>query len=218
MPVCIIIAPYRDDVKRRLKGAFPMNRSKQNDFILKLCVAALMAALVAVSAQLQIKNVPAGPFGTQRFHLGNAMCALSGILLGPGWGGLASGIGSILFDLTNPEYIAEVPITFVTKGLYGVVSGLLFFKAFKGRYTYPALTVSTLCAAVTYIVLYLGKNVVYNGLLVQGFTLPVAAAAALAKAPSAIFNGLVAVVFAPILGIALYKGLKAAHLERMLAR
>lgn len=192
-----------------------MNKSKQNDLVLKLCVVALMAALVAVTAQLQVK-VPAGPLGQQRFHLGNAMCALSGILLGPGWGGLASGIGSILFDLSNPDYIAEVPITFVTKGMYGVVSGLVFFKVFQGKYTYPTLTVSSLCAAATYIVLYLVKNVLYNGLLIGGLEFQAALVAAAAKVPSSVFNGVVAVIFTPILGVALYKGLKAAHLDRML--
>ena len=111
-----------------------MNESKQKKLVLKLCVTALMAALVVVTSWAQVK-VPAGPLGDQRFHLGNVMCALSGILLGPGWGGLASGLGSLLYDLTDPGRIAELVITFVTKGLYGVVSGLVFWKGFKGSYT-----------------------------------------------------------------------------------
>lgn len=193
-----------------------MNVSKQEKLVLKLCVTALMAALVFVTSWAQVK-VPAGPLGDQRFHLGNVMCALSGVLLGPGWGGLASGLGSLLYDLTDPGRIMELLITFVTKGLYGVVSGLVFWKGFKGQYSYSALTVSTLCAALAYIAIYLGKNVVYNGLLMQGLTLPAAVAAMTLKIPSSLFNGVVAVVFAPILGIALYKGLKAAHLDRLLA-
>lgn len=194
----------------------PVNESKQNKLVVKLCVTALMAALVFVTSWAQVK-VPAGPLGDQRFHLGNVMCALSGILLGPGWGGLASGLGSLLYDLTDPGRIMELLITFVTKGLYGVVSGLVFWKGFKGKCTYPALAVSTLCAAVAYIAIYLGKNVVYNGLLMQGLTLPAAVTAMTLKIPSSLFNGVVAVVFAPIIGLALYKALKAAHLDRLLA-
>ena len=38
------------------------------------------------------------------------------------------------------------------------------------------------------------------------------------KIPSSVFNGAVAVVFAPILGVALHKALKAAHLERVIAQ
>ena len=194
----------------------PVNESKQNKLVLKLCVTALLAALVAASAQPYVL-VPAGPLGEQRLHLGNALCALSGILLGPWWGGVASGIGSVFFDLFNPAYVAEAPITFLTKGMYGVVSGLVFYRGFKGKYTYPALTVASLCAAVTYAVLYLVKNYFYNGLLIHGLEPAAAWLGVVSKVPSAVFNGVVAVVFAPIIGLALYKALKAAHLDRLLA-
>ena len=40
--------------------------------------------------------------------------------------------------------------------------------------------------------------------------------AALGKLPFSLFNGIVAVIFAPILGVALHKALKAAHLEEKL--
>ena len=34
--------------------------------------------------------------------------------------------------------------------------------------------------------------------------------------PATVVNGLIAVIFAPILGVALMKALRAAHLERIL--
>ncbi|MGN0985881.1 MAG: ECF transporter S component [Candidatus Enterenecus sp.] len=187
---------------------------KRNNRVLKLCVAALMAALVALSSKLQIQ-IPA-ILGVQRFHLGNSMCALSGILLGPWWGGLAAGVGSMIFDLFDPRYLPEAPITFITKGIYGVVAGLMFVKVFKRRSNYGTELVSTLCAAVTYIVLYLTKNYFYNGMLIAGLDSAAAWAAVVQKVPSSVFNGLVAVVFAPILGVAINKALKSAHLERVL--
>lgn len=188
-----------------------MNETKDKNYVLKLCVAALMAALVALSSKLYIP-IPS-IMGQSRFHLGNAFCALSGILLGPWWGGLASGIGSMIFDLTDPMYIAETPITFVTKGLYGVVAGLVFYKVFKGRNNYVSEVVASLCAAVMYIVLYLTKTYFYNGLFVKGLEPDAAWLAVIERIPASVFNGAVAVIFAPILGAAIIKGLRAAHLD-----
>ena len=84
----------------------------------------LMAALViAGSAARWI--VPLGGSDTT-FHLGNVMCALAGILLGPVGGGLASAIGSALYDIIFfPAYFAESWITFLTKGALGLAVGLV---------------------------------------------------------------------------------------------
>lgn len=184
---------------------------KQNKHtVLKLCFTAVMAALVFFGSNLQIQ-IPS-IVGFSRFHLGNILCALSGILLGPWWGGLAAGLGSALFDAFNPAYLAEAPITFVTKGLYGVISGLMFFKVFKRRSNYGTELVSTLCAAVVYIILYLTKNFFYNSMLLHDLTADAAWLVVLQKLPSSIFNGVVAVIFAPILGVAINKALASSHL------
>lgn len=188
-----------------------MNESKNRKMVLTICVAAMMAALVAVGskAEIQIPSI----LGTNRFHLGNVMCALSGLLLGPWWGALASGLGSAIFDLFDPLRIAEAPITFVTKGVYGLVAGAVFFKVFHGKSNYVHETVASALAAVSYIVLYLAKSFFYNGLLLKGLTPDAAWLAVLERIPNSAFNGIVAVIFAPILGVALHKAMKAAHLE-----
>ena len=67
-----------------------------------------------------------------RIHLGNAFCLLAGFVMGPIGGGLASGIGAMLYDLTNPAYIASAPFTFVFKFLLAAVCGLI---AHKGKIT-----------------------------------------------------------------------------------
>ena len=68
----------------------------------QLAAVGLLSALVFVFSWVQI------PIGdVARIHLGNVFCALSGLLFGPLVGGLASGFGSMLFDFTNPAYIAE---------------------------------------------------------------------------------------------------------------
>lgn len=182
-----------------------------------LCMAAAMAALVAVGSKIPDIQIPS-PLGTNRFHLGNVMCALSGLLLGPWWGGLAAGLGSAIFDLFDPLRIMEAPITFVTKGLYGVVAGAVYFKVFKGKSNYVHEAVASGAAAVSYIAVYMVKCFLYNGLLVKGLAPDAAWIATLGKLPSSLFNGIVAVIFAPILGVALHKALKSAHLDEKLIR
>ena len=191
-----------------------MNQSKNRTMTLTICVVAVMAALVALGSWIQIQ-IPS-IMGTNRFHLGNVMCALSGLLLGPWWGGLAAGLGSALYDLLlDPTRFAEFPITFITKGVYGLVAGAVFFKAFKGRSNYVNEVIASALAAVSYIVIYLAKSFFYNGLLIKGLTPGAAWLGVLERIPSSAFNGIVAVIFAPILGVALHKALKAAHLERL---
>lgn len=192
-----------------------MNETKNHSRILKLCLTAVMAALVLVASDLQIQ-IPS-VLGMNRFHLGNSMCALAGILLGPWWGGLAAGIGSALFDLTNPAYVMDAPITFLTKGIYGLVAGAMFVYLFRRRSNYVTEVASTAVAAVTYIALYLSKKFFLDGMLVAGLSATAAWAAVIKAAPSSLFNGVVAVVIAPILGVAVQRALKAAHLERVLA-
>ena len=174
-----------------------MNQSKDRKTLLILCMAAAMAALVALGSGIQIQ-IPS-ILGTSRFHLGNVMCALSGLLLGPWWGALAAGMGSALYDLLlDPTRFAEFPITFVTKSVYGLAAGAVFFKVFKGKSNYVNEAIASAAAAASYI----------KGLTPGGAWLGV-----LEKVPSSLFNGVVAVIFAPILGVALHKALKAAHLE-----
>lgn len=191
-----------------------MNASQNNKVITRLCMAAVMAALVAVGSWLQIQ-IPS-ILGTSRFHLGNVMCALSGLLLGPWWGALGSGLGSALYDLLlDPTRFAEFPITFVTKGIYGLVAGAVFFRVFKGKSNYVSEAAASALAAVSYIVVYLAKSFFYNGLLIKGLTAQAAWLGVLEKIPSSLFNGVVAVIFAPILGVALHKALKSARLDRL---
>ena len=189
-----------------------MHQSKDRKTLLILCMAAAMAALVALGSWIKIE-IPS-ILGTSRFHLGNVMCALSGLLLGPWWGALAAGMGSALYDLLlDPTRFAEFPITFLTKSVYGLAAGAVFFKVLKGKSNYVNEAIASAAAAVSYIAVYLVKCFFYNGLLIKGLTPGGAWLGVLEKVPSSLFNGVVAVIFAPILGVALHKALKAAHLE-----
>ena len=185
----------------------------------KIVVTALLAALTVAGSAIRV-TLPIDIGGNTSFHLGNIMCALAGLLLGPWYGALAAGIGSMIYDFTNPLYIAESWITLLTKGAYGLVAGLVFLAASKlfqkqeGAVwaSYVKAALATTAGAVTYAVLYLVKSY-FKGILVQGLTHDAAMLALAAKLPATIFNGVVAIIFAPILIVAIKAALKKNHLE-----
>lgn len=176
----------------------------------QIVLVGLLAALTVVGSGLRIK-VPSAIAGTSAFHLGNIMCALSGVLLGPWLGGLAAGLGSAIYDMFDPMYIAEAWLTFLMKGTYGLVVGLVF-SAGKKEWNYLKATLSSAAGAVTYAVLYLAKSY-FKAMIVQGVAASGAWIAVVDKLPATIFNAVVAIAFAPMLAAAIHTGLKKNHLS-----
>ena len=176
----------------------------------KIVLAALMAALTVAGSAIRIV-LPVSVGGTTAFHLGNILCALSGILLGPWLGGFAAGLGSAIFDMLNPFYISECWITFLTKGCYALAVGLVI-RCGRGQWSYAKATLATLAGAVTYAALYLVKSYGYNGLFLQGLTHEGAMLGVIGKLPATAFNAAVAVIFAPVLAVAVRKALEKNHL------
>lgn len=171
-----------------------------------LVLTALLAALTVVGSWLRIPS----PFG--EFHLGNIFCALSGLLLGPWWGGLAAGMGSALYDVIfYPAYISECWITFLTKGMYGLVAGMVYFAGHKRGYSKAVL--GSTFAAIAYALIYLAKRYFYNGLLLSGLTAEAAWIEMASKLPATVFNAVVTVIGAPLLAITITKALKRNHLS-----
>lgn len=186
--------------------------SKQHISTRKIVFAALMAALTVVGSALRIK-VPADVVGTSAFHLGNIMCALSGLLLGPWLGGAAAAVGSALFDIViDPAYISESWITFLTKGAYGVVVGLVAYTGRK-NWGYGKALIATVCGAASYAALYLAKSYFYSGLLMHSLTAQAAWLSVVGKLPATTFNAAVAIIAAPLLAVAIRKSLEKSHLS-----
>lgn len=175
----------------------------------KIVFAALMAALVTVGSALRI-TLPLDIGGNTSFHLGNIFCALSGILLGPWLGGAAAGLGSAIYDMMNPAYIAECWLTFLMKGAYGVAAGLII-SCGKKEWGYLRSTFATLAGAVTYAILYLLKSY-FKPILIQGVTAQAAWLTVIGKLPATIFNAVVAIICAPILAVAIRKALEKNRL------
>ena len=183
---------------------------KQTISTRRIVLAALMAALTVVGSALRI-TIPVDIGGQTAFHLGNIMCALSGLLLGPGLGGVAAGLGSAIYDMMNPAYISEAWLTFLMKGAYGLMAGLVAWIGNK-HWGYFKAILASLSGAAAYAVLYLGKTY-YKAMFLQGVAHEAALIATGAKLPATIFNAAVAIIFAPILGVAIRKALNQNHLH-----
>lgn len=184
-----------------------MNHSKVSTK--RIALAGLLAALTTVCTGLRI-TIPVSIGGSTAFHLGNIMCALSGILLGPWLGGTAAGLGSMLYDLTNPVYISDCWITFLTKFAYGMAAGLVI-RAGKADWGYIKATLAAAAGAVTYALLYLGKSFLQT-MIVSGVNADAALIAVGLKLPATIFNAALAIIFAPILAVAIRKALRQNHI------
>ena len=177
----------------------------------RITFAAMMAALTAAGSALRI-TLPLSIAGTTSFHLGNIMCALSGILLGPWLGGLAAGLGSFLYDMTNPLYVSEAWITFLTKGIYGLFPGLVMLL-WKGNWGVLKAGIAASAGALAYAAAYLAKTYFWSGIFKQGLAPEAALLTVISKIPATVFNAVVAIIFAPILAVAIRKALARDHLS-----
>ncbi len=177
--------------------------TKKNFTIQKMAAVGLLSALVFIFSGVRIQ------FGeVAAVHLGNGFCALAGLLFGPGVGGLASGIGSMLYDFTNPAYIAESWITFLTKFAIGFVAGLI------ARRGLPSLRKDVLAAAAgsfTYVALYLLKSFIIK-FWVEGQAWGAVATQLAAKGVTSCINAVAAIVVATLLAQAIRPALRRAHL------
>ena len=177
----------------------------------KLAVFGLMSALVFVSSWMQI------PIGdVSRVHLGNGFCALTGLLFGPWVGGFASGMGSMLFDFTNPLYIAESWITFITKFFIGFLAGLIA-RGGKKLISAGAQRVrdvlGALAGTLTYVMLYLGKSFIMK-YYIEGQALDAVKVQLATKLVSSLINAGAGILVAVVLASALRPALRKAGLFR----
>ena len=176
--------------------------------IRQIAFVVIMAALVYVtSAYLQI-NIPTA-IGSTRLHLGNVMCLLSGLLLGPLQGGLAAGIGSMFFDLTNPAYIASAPFTFAFKFLMAWVCGIIAHKC--GKEAFWKIVVGAIVGAISYVILYLGKTFI-ESYFIMGIPLNTVWLTVTQKGLVSTVNGIIAAVVSVPLYMTLRPVLRRAKL------
>lgn len=113
---------------------------KSNDKIIKLVTAALMAALTCVVTMFLPIKIPNTNGGY--IHPGDAFVLLSGIMLGPIYGGLAAGIGSLFADLFLGA-VVYAPATLVLKSIAAIAAAYSYRRIRKGSVILAGILVGT---------------------------------------------------------------------------
>lgn len=161
-------------------------------------IGMMAAAVYVASAFLQIP-IPTA-IGSTRLHMGNVMCLLSGMLLGATPGGLAAGIGSMFFDLTNPAYITSAPFTFAFKFIMAWLCGKVISKWNIGLRT--RFISGAAAGAFIYVMLYISKTFIEDR-FVLGLPLGAVTLTVTQKSVVSSINAIIAVIVAVPLGLAL---------------
>ncbi len=170
----------------------------------KIAFVGVLAAMVYVASTfLQIK-IPTA-IGNTRLHMGNVMCLLSGLLLGPVAGGLAAGIGSMLYDLTDPAFITSAPFTFVFKFAMAWVCAMIAYR--KDRLRLDRTILGAVSGSLCYVVLYLGKSWIRDQ-FVKGLPVDAVMLTVSEKAAVSLVNAVLAVVIAVPLALSLHPVVK----------
>ena len=130
--------------------------------VLRISFIGLMAALVFAATYIRI-IIPLSVGGnTAAIHFGNVLCLLSGFILGPLYGGLSAGIGSGLYDLTNPLYMPSAPFTLVFKFVMAFICGKIAYSGGKKAENIKYNIAGGITGALVYIALYLGRDFLNN--------------------------------------------------------
>lgn len=166
-----------------------------------LAFIGVMAAIIYVVTMFRI------PVGQSKIHLANAMCLLSGLLFGPVAGGLASGIGSALYDALAGGYdIINVLITFVSKMAMTVVCALIAGTTRSKSHGWRIIA-GCIAGALTYVALYVLKTWIFQQ-FVYHYAAEVVTETVIAKAIPSLINAAAAVIVAPLLYVPLKNILK----------
>ncbi|HKM22495.1 MAG TPA: ECF transporter S component [Lachnospiraceae bacterium] len=177
-----------------------MKKEKDTKFIV---ISALMAAFACVATM--VIKIPTPTFGY--IHLGDALVLLCGIILGPLYGGLAAGIGSMLADLFS-GYASFAPATFVIKAGTALIAGFLFrelrriFSGHKSISRYTALMIAGAVAEFFMVIGYFVYEIFLAMLAAGAFTGTTFAAGVSSSATGIPFNivqGFVGIVISLLL-------------------
>ena len=191
-------------------------RRNSNALITRIVFTGVMAAIICVITTFRI------PLGQSKVHFANSMCLLSGLLLGPVWGGTAAGLGSAIYDVLLGGYsFFDALITFVSKFAMAWVTGILYRtwvlkkeeKSWKENLL--PLVVSCVLGALTYVALYMLKTWLFK-LYVEPVPVDTIPGIMVAKLIPSLINAAFAVVTAPIFYHAVRPALKAGGILKQL--
>ena len=128
-----------------------------------LAFTGLMAALVFVATMFFNLQIFVGGEKTM-IGFANVFCILSGLLLGPVYGGLAAGIGSFLFDIVG-GWASSAPVTLMTKFAMAFIAGLIVWGGDKLGRRLSRVIVGAVSGSLSYCVLYMAYSYLNQVLL-----------------------------------------------------
>lgn len=180
-----------------------INTSRKSGAV-NLALTGLMGALVIVGTFI---SIPIPVLGDRTMiGLGNVFCILSGLLLGPVYGGLAAGVGSGVFDLVG-GWASSAPTTLINKFMMAFVCGAIAWSGrSEGRRLYRVIA-GAVSGSLTYCVLYLFKSFVEAKL--EGSADEAMAILLGTKAATTIVNAVIADVVAVPLALAIRRSLES---------
>lgn len=155
-----------------------------------------IGVMSAVVFAANFLSIPLGD--VSRIHFGNVFCVLSGLLLGPVSGGLCAGLGSFFYDLCNPLFAAEAPITFLMKFALGGIAGFISHLGGRRGKDLAFNIAGSVAGSLGYVVLYLCKNFITQYFLIKN-PLPTVWALLFTKGMASLINATIAVVVAVLI-------------------
>lgn len=181
-----------------------MKNNKNSIYL--LAETAMMAAVVCVVTLFRF------PLLGSKVHFANAMCLIAGLIFGPVSGGIAAGLGSMLYDVLFGGYdFINGLMTFVMKFAMAWLCAMIAGRT-EGR-SRVRVCLASVIGALSYVALYLIKTYFWK-LYVDGLTQDVVWAAVVSKAPASLINAAAALIAAPIIYYALLPSLRKLHLPR----
>lgn len=179
-----------------------INATKKNTTV-NIALTGLMGALVIVGTFL---NIPIPVLGDRTMiGLGNVFCILSGLLLGPIYGGAAAGIGSGVFDLIG-GWATSAPTTLINKFMMAFVCGAIAWAGKGEGRKVSRIILGAVSGSLTYCVLYMTKSFIETSLL--GNAQEAIAVLLTTKLFATVVNAIIADVVAIPLSIAVRKSLE----------
>lgn len=177
--------------------------SQRKFSVYDMAAVGVMAAIVFALTYFVKIPVPT-PAGQVMIKIANAFCLLAGVLFGGLRGGLAAGIGSMFYDLLDPVYITDAPITLIRFFLMAFICGIICFSKGK-KISMPRLIIGTSAGSLFSLLFYFAQSVIKQLLLGQPFD--VAIVQCFTKMGVSTINAVVAVVVAVLLAVPLKNAL-----------
>lgn len=179
-----------------------------------IVMVGVMAAIVFVLTYFVKIQIPT-PTGPVMFKTANIFILLSGLLLGGVRGGLAAGIGSMIYDLLDPAYVTESWITFIRFFLIAFICGVIAYARKSNGENKAQNVIAAAVGAFSSVALYAVQCVVK--LMITGSSFSAAFVASLPKLSVSAINAVIAFVFAVILVFPLRAALKRAGVYQKLS-